>query len=180
MVVTLWVYCGGGHPPAFPVLASSAAPVTHPFAFKAHMASNCLQALEVGIDPSHASFLHRFFEDEDTSTAYGKQFRGASAGTDMPMTRIMREFDRPIINVEHTEYGMRLITLRQIDEERTHVRVTNQVFPHGFVLPMSTEMTITQWHVPVDDENCYWYAIFTSYTSPVDKKKMREQRLGLY
>ena len=23
-------------------------------------------------------------------------------------------------------------------------------------------MTITQWHVPVDDENCYWYAIFTS------------------
>ena len=41
-------------------------------------------------------------------------------------------------------------------------------------------MTITQWHVPVDDENCYWYAIFTSYTAPVDKKKMREQRLELY
>ena len=45
---------------------------------------------------------------------------------------------------------------------------------------MSQEMTITQWHVPVDDENCYWYAIFTSYTTPVDKKKMREQRLELY
>ena len=41
-------------------------------------------------------------------------------------------------------------------------------------------MTITQWHVPVDDENCYWYAIFTSYTTPVDKKKMRDQRLELY
>ena len=49
-----------------------------------------------------------------------------------------------------------------------------------FVIPMSTEMTITQWHVPVDDENCYWYAIFTSYAAPVDKKKMREQRLELY
>ena len=60
------------------------------------------------------------------------------------------------------------------------MRVTNQLFPHGFVIPMSTEMTITQWHVPVDDENCYWYAIFTSYTAPVDKKKMREQRLELY
>src|SRR5258708_25796968 len=45
---------------------------------------------------------------------------------------------------------------------------------------MSTEMTITQWHVPVDDENCYWYAIFTSYSTPVDKKKMRDQRLELY
>jgi len=34
--------------------------------------------------------------------------------------------------------------------------------------------------VPVDDENCYWYAIFTSYAAPVDKKKMRDQRLELY
>jgi hypothetical protein len=45
--------------------------------------------------PAHASFLHRFFEDEDTSAAYGKQFRGASAGSDMPMTKILREYDRP-------------------------------------------------------------------------------------
>jgi hypothetical protein len=133
------------------------------------MNCNWLQALEVGIDPSHASFLHRFFEDEDPAAAYGKQFRGASAGSDMPMTKILREYDRPIINVEHTEYGLRLIALREIDEERTHVRVTNQLFPHGFVIPMSTEMTISQWHVPVDDENCYWYAIFTSYSTPVDK-----------
>ena len=96
------------------------------------------------------------------------------------MTKILREYDSPIINVEHTEYGLRLIALREIDEERTHVRVTNQLFPHGFVIPMSTEMTITQWHVPVDDENCYWYAIFTSYATPVDKKKMRDQRLELY
>jgi nitrite reductase/ring-hydroxylating ferredoxin subunit len=50
----------------------------------------------------------------------------------------------------------------------------------AFVIPMSTEMTITQWHVPVDDENCYWYAIFTSYAAPVDKQKMRDQRLELY
>src|SRR6201996_9078126 len=156
------------------------APDAYTFAFKGHINCNWLQALEVGIDPSHASFLHRFFEDEDTSAAYGKQFRGASAGSDMPMTKILREYDRPIINVEHTEYGLRLIALREIDDERTHVRVTNQLFPHGFVIPMSTEMTITQWHVPVDDENCYWYAIFTSYSTPVDKKKMRDQRLELY
>ena len=157
----LWAYLGEGEPPAFPEIDCFVAPDSHTFAFKGHINCNWLQALEVGIDPAHASFLHRFFEDEDTSTAYGKQFRGASAGSDMPMTKILREYDNPIINVEHTEYGLRLIALREIDEERTHVRVTNQLFPHGFVIPMSTEMTITQWHVPVDDENCYWYAIFT-------------------
>ena len=176
----LWAYLGEGEPPAFPEIDCFVAPDSHTFAFKGHINCNWLQALEVGIDPSHASFLHRFFEDEDTSAAYGRQFRGASAGTDMPMTKILREYDRPIINVEHTEYGLRLIALREIDEERTHVRVTNQLFPHAFVIPMSTEMTITQWHVPVDDENCYWYAIFTSYSAPVDKKKMRDQRLELY
>ncbi|WP_022719893.1 aromatic ring-hydroxylating dioxygenase subunit alpha [Rhodopseudomonas sp. B29] len=176
----LWAYLGAGEPPAFPEIDCFVAPDTHVFAFKGLFECNWLQALEVGIDPAHASFLHRFFEDEDTSHAYGKQFRGASAGSDLPMTKVLREYDRPIINVEHTEYGLRLIALRQIDDERTHVRVTNQLFPHGFVIPMSTEMTITQWHVPVDDNNCYWYAIFTSYTNPVDKLKMRDQRLELY
>ncbi len=176
----LWTYLGEGEPPAFPEIDCFAAPDQYTFAFKGLFECNWLQALEVGIDPAHASFLHRFFEDEDVKASYGKQFRGASAGTELPMTKILREYDRPIINVESTEYGLRLIALRELDEERTHVRVTNQLFPHGFVIPMDAEMTITQWHVPVDDENCYWYAIFTSYTKPVDKKKMTEQRLALY
>ena len=54
------------------------------------------------------------------------------------------------------------------------------VFPYAFVIPMSAEMTITQWHVPIDDTSCYWYAIFTSFGAPVDKAEMREQRLKLY
>ena len=176
----LWAYLGEGEPPAFPDLDCFIAPEAYTFAFKGLIECNWLQALEVGIDPAHASFLHRFFEDEDTASSYGKQFRGASADSDLPMTRVLREYDRPIINVERTEYGLRLITLREIDAERTHVRVTNQLFPHAFVIPMSTAMTITQWHVPVGDTNCYWYAIFTSFTDPVDKQKMRDQRLELY
>jgi hypothetical protein len=176
----LFAYLGEGEPPAFPELDCFIAPAAYTFAFKGLMECNWLQALEVGIDPAHASFLHRFFADEDTSQAYGKQFRAASADSDLPMTRILREYHRPIINVERTEYGMRLIALRQIDEQRTHVRVTNQLFPHGVVIPMSTDMTITQWHVPVDDDNCYWYAIFTSYGAAVDRQRMRAQRLELY
>jgi phthalate 4,5-dioxygenase len=92
----------------------------------------------------------------------------------------MREYDRPTIDIEGTDYGLRLFTLRRISEKHTHVRVTNLVFPYAFVIPMSPEMTITQWHVPIDDTSCYWYAIFTSFTDPVDHKSMREQRLRLY
>ena len=54
------------------------------------------------------------------------------------------------------------------------------MFPNAFIIPMSREMTITQWHVPIDDTKHYWYAIFTSFGAPVDKDEMRRQRLALY
>ena len=92
----------------------------------------------------------------------------------------MREFTRPRIEVEPTEFGFRLVTLRQISEASTHVRVTNLMFPNAFIIPMSREMTISQWHVPIDDEKHYWYAIFTSFGAPVNKDEMRRQRLELY
>ena len=176
----LFAWLGEGKPSAFPAFDCFVAPGTHTFAFKGRLECNWLQALEVGIDPAHASYLHRFFEDEDTSASYGKQFRGTSADSSMPITKVLREFDRPEISVDRTDYGMRLIALRKLSEANTHVRVTNLMFPQAFVIPMSAEMTISQWHVPVDDRNCYWYAIFTSFTGPVDKQAMRDQRLQLY
>lgn len=176
----IFAYLGEGEPPAFPALDCFVAPDTHVFAFKGYLNCNWLQALEVGVDPAHASFLHRFFEDEDTSGAYGRQFRGASADSDMPMTRVLRDFSRPKIEIETTDIGFRIIALRDLGDERTHVRVTNLLFPQAFVIPMSQEMTITQWHVPIDDTSCYWYALFTSFTAPVDKVQMRRQRLQLY
>ena len=176
----LFAWLGEGKPSAFPAFDCFVAPGTHTFAFKGRLECNWLQALEVGIDPAHASYLHRFFEDEDTSASYGKQFRGTSADSSMPITKVLRDFDRPEISVDRTDYGMRLIALRKLSEANTHVRVTNLMFPQAFVIPMSSEMTISQWHVPVDDRNCYWYAIFTSFTGPVDKQAMRDQRLQLY
>ncbi|WP_254366974.1 aromatic ring-hydroxylating dioxygenase subunit alpha, partial [Paraburkholderia sp. NMBU_R16] len=176
----LFAYIGTGEPPAFPNFDCFAAPGEYTFAFKGLFECNWLQALEVGIDPAHASFLHRFFEDEDVSDSYGKQFRGASADSDLPITKVLREYESPEILVSPADYGLRLIAKRPLDDTRTHVRVTNVVFPQAFVIPMSAEMTITQWHVPVDDENCYWYAIFTSFGAPTDKAQMRAQRLELY
>jgi hypothetical protein len=75
---------------------------------------------------------------------------------------------------------MRLHTLRKISDAHTHIRVTNILFPQAFVIPMNSEMTITQFHVPVDDTGCYWYSIFTSFGGKVDKDTMRNQRLKTY
>jgi phthalate 4,5-dioxygenase oxygenase subunit len=172
-------------PPPFPEFDCFAAPDTHTFAFKGLWNANWLQCFEVGIDPAHPSFLHRFLSDESLAeigdNAAGKQFRSASAGDAdgerWPMTRIMREFHQPEISHEAQPWGLRLTALRPMTEALTHVRVTQAVFPHTFVIPLSETLTITQMHVPVDDTHTYWYTVFTSFDGPVDKEAMRNLRL---
>ena len=180
-VLFAWMGEPGSVPAPFPQFDCFVAPGSHSFAFKGLWSANWLQCFEVGIDPAHPSFLHRFFQDASFDDSYGKQFRGASAGEvdgeRWPMTRIMREFVSPDISSEPTAFGLRLTALRALNERLTHVRVTNAVFPHTFVIPLSETITITQMHVPVDDTHTYWYAFFTSFDTPLDKEAMRQQRL---
>jgi hypothetical protein len=82
--------------------------------------------------------------------------------------------------VEPAAHGLQLTALRHLSDAQVHVRVTHQVFPQAFVIPLSEEITITQWHVPVDDHHSYWYAIFTGFGAALDKNEMRRQRLALY
>ena len=173
----VFAYMGPGSAPKLPNFDCFRAPGSHTFAFKGLWRCNWLQALEIGIDPAHASFLHRFLEDEDPADSYGKQFRDKAAHTDMPMTQVLREYPRPEIQVDEMDYGLKITALRHMQGDLTHVRITNQIFPQAICIPMSREMTITQWHVPVDDVTCYWYTIFTSFNAPVDKALMRQQRL---
>ena len=171
-------------PPPFPGFDCFNAPSSHSFAFKGLWNANWLQAFEVGIDPAHPSYLHRFLQDEALagvgSNAAGKQFRSAAAGTadgeQWPMTRIMREFAQPDISFIDKPWGMQLTALRHMTDALTHVRVTQAIFPATFVIPLSEYMTITQMHVPVDDTHTYWYAFFTSFAGPLDKPAMRAQR----
>lgn len=172
-------------PPPFPEFDCFAAPASHSFAFKGLWHANWLQAFEVGIDPAHPSFLHRYLQDEPLDAIgenpAGKQFRSASAGAvngeQWPMTRIMREFFRPEISFEPKPWGLQLTAIRPMTDELTHVRITQAIFPATFVIPLSETLTITQMHVPVDDTRTYWYAFFTSFAGPLDKEAMRAQRL---
>jgi len=187
-VVFAWL--GKGAAPAFPALDCYAAASTHSFAFKGLWQCNWLQAFEVGIDPAHPSFLHRFLHDVDLdamgNNAAGKQFRSAAAGEvageRWPMSRVMRELCQPKIDVVPTDYGMQLTATRKLNDKDStnspaHVRTTHAVFPHTFIIPLSETMTITQIHLPVDDTHTYWYSIFTSTSEAIDKAAMREQRV---
>jgi phthalate 4,5-dioxygenase len=181
----VFAYLGpeGSTPPELPAFDAFTAPASHSFAFKGLWHCNWLQAFEVGIDPAHPSFLHRYLQDASLDATYGRQFRAASVGEvngqRWPMTRVMREICSPEIRFEEVAPGLtRLTTLRLINEKLAHVRVTHAAFPHTFVIPLSETVTITQLHVPVDDEQTYWYSFFTSFDAPLDKETMRRQRLA--
>jgi phthalate 4,5-dioxygenase len=182
-VIFAWLGPEGSLPPELPAFDAFVAPASHVFAFKGLWHCNWLQAFEVGIDPAHPSFLHRYLQDESLDAAYGRQFRAASVGEvdgeRWPMTRVMREFCSPEIRHHEIAPGLTRITaLRLMNERLTHVRVTHAAFPYTFVIPLSETMTITQMHVPVDDEHTYWFSFFTSFTDPVDRETMRAQRLA--
>jgi len=180
-----WFGEAGAAPPFPDGFDCFRAPASNSFAFKGLWHCNWLQAFEVGIDPAHPSFLHRFLNDTALEAigdnAAGRQFRSASAGEiageKWPMSRIMREFHQPDITYEERPWGLQLTALRPMTEDLTHVRITQAIFPQAFVIPLSETLTITQWHVPVDDEHTYWYSFFTSFAGPVDREAMRNQRL---
>jgi phthalate 4,5-dioxygenase len=171
----IWAYLGDGEAPELPGLDAFAAPPSQVFAFKGMWGCNWLQAHEVGIDPAHAAFLHRFLEDD--AEDYGLQFRDMVADTGVTVMKLMREASAPSITTEPTPFGFRTRTLRNYRGQFTHVRVSNCIFPNAITINMSREMAITQWHVPIDDERCYWYSMFVSYGDPVDKDVMRAQRI---
>ncbi len=185
----VWAWLGDSAPEPMPELDCFNAPASHSFAFKGLWHANWLQCFEVGMDPAHPSFLHRFLQDADLqetgSNAGGKQFRSAAAGDvageRLPMTRVMRELHRPKLMAQailsETLQGIRITALRALSEQTTHVRVTQAIFPHIFVIPLSETLTITQWHLPVDDGHTYWFSVFTSFDVPIDQAAMRAQRL---
>jgi len=171
----VWAWMGEGEPPSLPGFDCLVAPAEQVFAFKGMWDCNWLQAHEVGIDPAHAAFLHRFAAVEEEE--YGRQFRAMVADTGVPVTKLMREAPAPTITAEATPYGFRLRSLRDFHGLFTHVRVSNCMFPNAIAIAMSPTMTIMQWHVPVDDLSCYWYSMFVSYGDPVDAVTLRSQRI---
>lgn len=172
----VFAYLGAGDPPPFPDYDCFTAPEEYTFAFKGLWECNWLQGVEGGIDPSHVSFLHRFLK-EDPRESYGQQFREEVAGTGKTLSAIVGESFRPDIEVESAEHGLRVYAIRHLDEQTCHVRITNLVFPNAFVVPFGNDKAFCQWHVPIDDENHYWYMILYDFAAVTDRETLLAQRL---
>ncbi|MCU1528905.1 MAG: kshA 3 [Frondihabitans sp.] len=172
----IFAYLGKGDPPPFPAFDCFDAPEEYTFAFKGLWECNWLQGVEGGIDPSHVSFLHKFIQ-EDPREVYGQQFAEEVEGTGRTLSAIVGDSNRPDIEVESAEHGLRVFAIRQLDEQTKHVRVTNLMFPNAFVVPFGNTKVFAQWHVPIDDHNHYWFMILYDFAEMTDRETLLAQRL---
>src|SRR2546428_9893335 len=95
--------------PPLPKFAWTQSPATHRHVSKVWEECNWLQALEGGIDTSHAPILHR------TITA-------KTARPGIPVLGAFVRGGKPILEVDVTDYGYRYARIRSLGEDHTYVR----------------------------------------------------------
>jgi phthalate 4,5-dioxygenase oxygenase subunit len=151
----IFTYMGPGEPPLLPDYEFLNVPAEQRTVTKILYNCNYLQGNEGNIDPVHLSFLHQFLAGAPTP------LRRVVPGTDTTDNTLLGKDIAPTIEVELTDFGLRICSLRASGEDKTYLRVTNFVMPNLAAFGGSTvgEGYSVHWHVPIDDTS-HWKYIF--------------------
>jgi phenylpropionate dioxygenase-like ring-hydroxylating dioxygenase large terminal subunit len=155
----IWVYMGRpeNRPPP-PNFEYTQVPGAQRAVSKVWEECSWLQALEGGIDSSHAPILHRSFGTGAGGIAVGSAFVRGKA---------------PTLEVDGTDYGYRYTGIRPLDEDQQYVRGYHFVMPFTQLRPGQnvgrdgSEKPMVAGHhwVPIDDHNCMVWNWHYSYDS---------------
>src|SRR6266568_6005282 len=115
----IFAYMGSGEAPFLPAYEALNAPPGHRLVTKIFHECNYFQANEGNLDPSHVSFLHR-------QSNVPENLKRPVEGSDGKLPLALYEADvAPHIDVEETDYGVRILSTRTTEKNRTFFRVTN-------------------------------------------------------
>jgi hypothetical protein len=91
-------------------------------------------------------------------------------GSDATDNTLLGDDIAPTIEVEVTDYGLRIFTLRGAGRDKRYVRVTNFVMPNLAAFGGSTVGAgySVHWHVPIDDVSHWKYTFAFSREKPLD------------
>ena len=132
----VWAYLGPpARQPSFPRYSFMDLPPDHCYVTKSLLECNYLQGLEGECDSAHLSFLHRDFARE------GRDLYAADSA--------------PEYEIEETDFGLRMVAIRQAPEGQHYVRVSSFVLPITcWIHALTKEVHI---YVPVDDFHAWRY-----------------------
>jgi phenylpropionate dioxygenase-like ring-hydroxylating dioxygenase large terminal subunit len=141
----IWAYMGPKDKrPPDPKFEFTQVPSTHRHVVKTRQKSNWMQALEGGIDPSHAPILHGGL----TKSTGAEAGRGVNADDPLMKPKVYRMY------VEPTDYGQQFWAVGATKDE-------NFVMGHHFVMPWTQirlhtrnpDLVAGHFYVPIDDNN---------------------------
>ncbi|HEY7219188.1 MAG TPA: Rieske 2Fe-2S domain-containing protein [Candidatus Binatia bacterium] len=157
-------YMGPGDPPLLPDYEFLTVPGEYRTATKILEACNYLQGNEGNIDPVHLSFLHQCLDEAQIAR------RRTVPGSEASDNTLLGEDIAPTIEVEVTDYGLRIYTLRGAGRDKRYLRVTNFVMPNLSVFGGSTAGAgySIHWHVPIDDTHHWKYTLAFSRDKSLD------------
>jgi phenylpropionate dioxygenase-like ring-hydroxylating dioxygenase large terminal subunit len=151
----IFTYMGSGEPPLLPNYEFLIAPPERRTVTKAFYDCNDLQGNEGNIDPVHLSFLHQYLDEAQIARARIVQGAGTTDNT------LLGRDLAPTIEVEITNYGLRIYTMRAAAADKRYLRTTNFIMPNLSAFGGSTvgDGYAVHWHVPIDDVS-HWKYIF--------------------
>lgn len=166
----IFTYMGPGDAPLLPNYEFLTVPEPQRHVTKAFYNCNYLQGNEGNIDPVHLSFLHQHLSEGRPAL---QRVVGDSGETDN--TLLGRDI-APTIEVEVTDYGLRICTLRDAAAGARYLRVTNFIMPNLAAFGGSTvgEGYAVHWHVPIDDKT-HWKYIFMFNRKRAIAPELREK-----
>jgi phenylpropionate dioxygenase-like ring-hydroxylating dioxygenase large terminal subunit len=170
----IWAYLGPKEKqPPPPNFAWTQVAATHRHASKVIEECNWLQALEGGIDTSHAPILHRTLLPKN-----------ATPGVD-PRTPFVRS-SAPKLEVDLTDYGYRYFGVRQLPEGGEYVRGYHYVMPYTQLRPSQVQLDGSlrgygpgHFWVPMDDHTTLvWNFQYSWEDAPLTDADRRETGNG--
>jgi phenylpropionate dioxygenase-like ring-hydroxylating dioxygenase large terminal subunit len=170
----IFTYMGPGEPPLLPKYEFLEASPDHRYIAKIFHECNYLQANEGNIDPVHLSYLHRFLENRNES------YRGVRGADESHYNLVARD-SAPILDVELTPFGVRIYTVRQLENDHSYLRVSYFILPNLSAFPGQTggEGYSVNWHVPIDDTHHWKYTFVYSAGAPLQPGLINRERSEL-
>ena len=171
----IFTYMGPGEPPLLPDYEFLNVPEEQRTVTKILYNCNFLQGNEGNIDPVHLSFLHQFLADAPMP------LRRVVPGTEATDNTLLGKDIAPTIEVELTDFGLRICSLRASGENKTYLRVTNFVMPNLAAFGGSTvgEGYSVHWHVPIGDTSHWKYVFMFSREKALPPELLNKSRAEL-
>ncbi len=164
----VWAYMGPkDKQPAPPEVEWCGLPESHRYVSKRLQECSWLQAMEGGIDTTHASWVHRFELDIDP------MHREAKANKYIKADR------NAVFDVEEMPHGLSIYGRRNGEPDSYYWRVTQYLFPwYTLIPPFGPHPLGGHVWVPIDDEHCWAWSINFYPDKPLAEDERRDLEEG--